>query len=190
VSAFTLFSSTNVLIWLWPVIVAIAVVWSGTRVARELRIWREQEARERVLAVIALFAPGVAAAAVDPQALLGWQPLAVTARKLFPEAFGTLDHASGSTFPFNAEQIQAAHSRWTAEWLAWERNHDAEFKLKAAVAEAEIAEAGGGALARARLEAVEREKLELYQRHYERYIRIAKALQALLSSPSRGADVS
>jgi hypothetical protein len=169
-----------VLTWLSPVIITIALVWSATVVVRELRMWREQEARARALDVMALFAPGVAAAAADPQALLGWQPLAVTARKLFPEAFGTLDHASGTMFPFSAEQIQAAHSRWTAEWLAWERNHDAEFKLKAAVAEAEIAEAGGAALARARLEAVEREKLELYQRHYERYIRIAKALHALL----------
>jgi hypothetical protein len=32
---------------------------------------------------------------------------------------------------------------------------------------------------RARLDAVEREKLETYQRRYEEYVRVAKALQAL-----------
>lgn len=157
-----------------------ALVWSGALVARELRTSREQAARARVLDIIALFAPGVADAAKDPQALLGWQPLAVTARKLFGEAFVLLDQASGAAFPFSAEQIQAAHSRWTAEWLAWERSHDAEFKLKAAVAEAELIAAGGAPFARARLESVEREKLELYQRRYEQYVRVAKALQSLL----------
>jgi hypothetical protein len=34
-------------------------------------------------------------------------------------------------------------------------------------------------LARARLDAVEREKLELYQRRYEEYVRVSKALQSL-----------
>ena len=34
---------------------------------------------------------------------------------------------------------------------------------------------------RARLDAVEREKLDLYQRRYTDYVRVAKALQALLS---------
>jgi len=32
---------------------------------------------------------------------------------------------------------------------------------------------------RAKLDAVEREKLDLYQQHYADYVRIAKALQAL-----------
>jgi hypothetical protein len=35
---------------------------------------------------------------------------------------------------------------------------------------------------RAKLDAVEREKLDSYQRRYEEYVRIAKALQALTPS--------
>ena len=162
-------------------IVAGALVWSGAQIARQLRMSREQAARARALDIMTLFAPSMAAAIEDPHALLAWQPLARTARKLFPEAFDSLDQASGATFPFSAEQIQAAHSRWTAEWLAWERNHDAEFRLKAA--EAELAAAGGAPLARAQCEAVEREKLERYQRRYEQYVRVAKALQVLLERP-------
>ena len=34
--------------------------------------------------------------------------------------------------------------------------------------------------ARARLDAIEQEKLELYQRRYAEYVRVAKALQALV----------
>jgi hypothetical protein len=40
---------------------------------------------------------------------------------------------------------------------------------------------GGSTVARARLEAVEQEKLDLYQRRYQDYVRVAKALQALIS---------
>jgi hypothetical protein len=78
----------------------------------------------------------------------------------------------------NPDEIQAAHAQWTADWLAWERAHDAEYKLKAAAAEADLA-AANTPVARARLEATEREKLELYQRRYQEYVRVAKALQAL-----------
>jgi hypothetical protein len=38
----------------------------------------------------------------------------------------------------------------------------------------------GSDLGRATLEAVEREKLELYQRRYEEYVRVGKALHALI----------
>ena len=38
---------------------------------------------------------------------------------------------------------------------------------------------GESTVARARFEAVEREKLDLYQRHYQEYVQIAKALQSL-----------
>ena len=114
-----------------------------------------------------------------PRALLEWQPLARAARELFPEEFAALDRAAGAAFPFSAEAIQAAHARWTAEWLGWERSHDAEYKVKAAAVERELAASGGSPIVRARLEAVEREKLERYQRRYEEYVRTAKALQAL-----------
>ena len=121
------------------------------------------------------------AASADPRSILDWEPLARTARQLYAEEFAQLDGALGSTFPFSAERIQNAHARWTAEWLAWERTHDAEYKLKAAAAEEELTRSAGSTVARARLDAVEREKLELYQRRYEEYIRVAKGLQALIS---------
>ena len=49
---------------------------------------------------------------------------------------------------------------------------------EAAVLDRELA-AGESAMIRARLEAVEREKIDLYQRRYQEYVQIAKALQSL-----------
>lgn len=160
-------------------IVAGTVAWAGLQIARELRAAREQTSRGRALELLGIFAPAVGAAQADPRALLQWQPLARTARELFPEEFAALDRAAGAAFPFSAEAILAAHARWTAEWLAWERAHDAEYKMKAAAAERELAVSGGSPIVRAGLEAVEREKLDRYQRRYEEYVRTAKALQAL-----------
>ena len=161
-------------------IIAAAIVWAAVRVGGEIRASREDAVRARTLAIAALFAPGIAAAASDPRALLTWQPVAAASRKLYPDAFKALDEAAGARFPFSVDQIEAAHSRWTTDWLAWELAHDGEFKLKAATAEAELKAAGGQGLAKARADAVEREKLEQYQRHYADYVRVAKALQALL----------
>lgn len=160
-------------------VVAASALW---RLAAGVRAAQERDARERTLRLMALFAPGVAAAQDDPRALLAWQPMAATARKLFPEECAALDRTAGATFPFSAEQIQAAHSRWTADWLAWEQAHDCEYKLKGAEIEATLSGPGGATLGRARLEAVEREKLERYQRRYEEYVRVGKALQALLQT--------
>ncbi len=134
----------------------------------------------RRVQLLALFAPGLAAAAEDPRALLVWQPLASTARALFPDDFAAIDRAAGSTFPFSREQIEAAHARWSAEWLTWERTHDGEYKLKAAAAEEELRASPGSAVLRARLDSVEREKLERYQRRYEEYTRVSKALKTLV----------
>jgi len=125
-----------------------------------------------------MFAPALEAAAGDPRAILVWQPLARMARQMFPEELALIDQAAGSTFPFSHDQLQSAHAQWTADWLAWERTHDAEYKLKAALVEQEIAVAGASAVLRARLDAVEGEKLDLYQRRYQEYVRVAKALQA------------
>jgi hypothetical protein len=135
----------------------------------------------RRLQLLALFAPGLAAAAEDPRALLVWQPLASTARALFPDDFAAIERAAGSTFPFSREQIEAAHARWSSEWLAWERTHDGEYKVKAAAAEEELRASPGSAVLRARLDSVEREKLERYQRRYEQYTRVSKALKNLLA---------
>lgn len=133
----------------------------------------------RRLQLLALFAPGVAAAAENPRALLVWLPLASTARALFPDDMAAIDRASGGRFPFSREHVEAAHARWSAEWLVWEASHDSEYKLKAAVAEEELRASPGSPVLRARLDSVEREKLERYQRRYEEYTRVSKALKNL-----------
>ena len=82
-----------------------------------------------------------------------------------------------------SSQDVIAHARWSADWLAWERTHDADYKLKAAQVEADISARGDSTLGRARLDAVEREKLDKYQRRYEEYARVSKALRVLGGRP-------
>ncbi|HEY2905041.1 MAG TPA: hypothetical protein VGJ29_04015 [Vicinamibacterales bacterium] len=163
-------------------ILAGAVLGGGGWIARELARARSEAARARVVTILQMFAPAVAAAQTDPRSLLTWQPLASTARRLAPDDFAALDRVAGRTFPFTDDDIQAAHARWTAEWLSWERAHDAEFKLKASAAEHDVAASGGSPVLRAKVDAIEREKLDTYQRRYEEYVRVAKALQALTRS--------
>ena len=160
------------------IVVAAAIVWAAHALVLELRAVRTEATRTRALAVLQTFSAGIAAAHAEPRALLTWVPLARAARQVLPSEFALLDAAAGATFPFSTEQVQAAHARWTADWLAWERTHDAEYKLKAVVLQRELA-AGESAGVRARLESVEREKLDLYQRRYSEYVQVAKALQSL-----------
>jgi hypothetical protein len=167
------------LILLASLIVAAAVAWGAHVLVAELRAARDEAVRTRTIAIVQLFAPAMAAAQQDPRAYLVWQPLARLLRELCPAESAALDRAAGSRFPFTAEQIQAAHAQWTADWLAWERAHDAEYKLKAAAAAAEIAASDQSEVARGKMDSVEREKLDLYQRRYAEYVRIAKALQSL-----------
>jgi hypothetical protein len=162
-------------------IISLAILWSGSQIAAAIRSSRADAVRARALDLLAVFAPAVSAAAGDPRAILVWQPLAHIGRQMFPAEFAELDAAASGRFPFSQAQLQAAHAHWTAEWLGWERTHDSEYKLKAATVEQEIAAAGTSPVLRARLDAVEREKLELYQRRYEEYVRVAKALQALIT---------
>jgi hypothetical protein len=160
-----------------------AIVWGVLRIVNTMTAMKKQAARSRPLELLALFAPAVVQAASDPRAILAWHPVAATARTLYPDDFAALDRAAGARFPFHDEQIHNAHSRWTADWLAWEYAHDGAYKLKTAQAAADLEASGGSALARARLDAVEREKLELYQARYEQYVKVAKALMALTSPP-------
>src|SRR5262245_53442260 len=156
---------------------AVAVMlWQLNQRAMKLR--RDLSVR----GLLALFGPAAVAAQENPKQLLVWQPVARTARELFPDAFAKLDAASGGSFPFSKEQLQAAHDRCSSDWLAWERAHDAEYALKTAVVHDEIARAGGQPtpLLKTRLAAVEQEKLERYQQRYEEYIRTAKALVAFV----------
>jgi len=161
--------------FLAAIIIATAFIVSVGQIVTEMRATREDTRRSRTLSILAFFGPAIAAVQEDPKALLVWQPLAAATRRLFPEECASLDTAAGSAFPFSAEVISSAHARWTTDWLAWERAHDAMYKMKTAVAEEDANSPGG----RARLDALEREKLDLYQRHYEEYVRVAKALQRL-----------
>jgi hypothetical protein len=169
-----------VLLLLSAVIVSAAVLAAAGIVARGRAAADRGAAPSAAhLQILSTFAPGIAAAAEDPRALLVWQPLASTARAIFPDDFAAIDRAGGATFPFSREQIEAAHARWSTAWLAWEYAHDAEYKLKAAAAEEELRASPGSAVLRARLDSVEREKLERYQRRYEEYTRVSKALKNL-----------
>ncbi|HZP47494.1 MAG TPA: hypothetical protein VFB07_03085 [Vicinamibacterales bacterium] len=154
--------------------VAVAVMLAARAIAAELRAARDEAARARALTLIALFAPALDAARRDPRALLVWEPVARNARAVAPAEMASLDRAFGGRFPFGKGAIQSAHAQWSADWLAWEAMHDAEYKAKAG-------EAAGD---RARLEVVEREKLDRYQRRYHEYVTVSKALQQLLTTVS------
>ena len=154
-----------------------ALFYAVWRVGDELRRRRRDAAIQHQLA---MFAPAAAAAHQDPKQLLAWYPLSQTSRKLFPEAFKALDAAAGGTFPFTKEHLKAAHARCTADWLTWERAHDAEYAVKAAEVQDQIdrTQSPASALLRTRLAAIEQQKLESYQQRYEEYIKTAKALAA------------
>ncbi len=160
-------------------IVSAAVLAAAFRIVAAIQASRPDPTRARALELLAMFAPALGAASADPRAILVWQPLARMARELFPAEFALIDQAAGGAFPFSNDRLQSAHAQWTADWLAWERSHDSEYKLKTAIVEQEIATSGTSAVLRARLDAVESEKLDLYQRRYQEYVRVAKALQAL-----------
>jgi hypothetical protein len=162
-------------------VVAGALVWAGRHVvaiAAEAAAAKGEAKRTRELTILSLFAPAIAAATADPRSIIVWQPVAQAARALFPDEFGAIDRALGTAFPFSRERLEAAHAQWTADWLAWERSHDSGYKRRAAEAERQLALAPSPD-ARATLESIESEKLALYQRRYEEYVRVAKALHAL-----------
>jgi hypothetical protein len=158
-------------------LVGAALAYVLWRIGDQLQRRRREATLQHLLAI---FAPAAAAALQDHRQLLAWHPLAQTSRKLFPEAFKELDAAAGGAFPFTREQFQAAHARCSADWLAWERAHDAEYAVKAAQVQDEIDREPGPAspLLRTRLAAIEQQKLERYQQRYEEYIKTAKALAA------------
>jgi hypothetical protein len=163
-------------------LVAGIISWSTQQMVIELKATRNEASRARAAAMMQLFGPAMSEAARDPRVLLVWYPLAKMARALDPDLFVSLDRAVQSTLPFTREQVESAHAQWTADWLAWERTHDAEYKLKAAALEQEHGldvGAGTSPILRARLDVIEREKLDSYQRRYQEYVQVAKALQAL-----------
>ena len=157
-------------------LVGAAVAYALWRIGDLLHRQRQDAA---MLQLLATFAPAASAVQQDPKQLLAWFPFAQTSRRQFPDAFKELDKAAGGTFPFTKQDLQAAHARCSAEWLAWERAHDAEFALKVAQVQEDIARAGeASVLLRTRLAAIEQQKLERYQQRYEEYIKTAKAIAA------------
>ena len=156
-----------------------AVVWGAERARRD----RRRQHRERVAAVL-LTSLAPAAVRGEPRDLLAWRSAADNVRRMFPDAVDAIERQTGEMFPFSRAVVDDAHARWTAEWLAWERRHDVEFKQRASALEAELSAAGGDTVAaRARVAALEDEKLQAYQQRYEEYVRIGNGLTALKEQP-------
>jgi hypothetical protein len=157
--------------------VAVGILW--VLITRELKRLRAETA---IQSMVQTFGAAQASALHDPRQLLVWHPIAEASRKLFPAAFAAIDAAIGTRFPFSKELVERVHAKVSSDWLAWEKAHDEEYRIKAAAAEEEIGSAtgGAGAIARARLDRIQHEKIERYQQRYEEYVRTAKALQALL----------
>jgi hypothetical protein len=160
------------------VVAALGFLGGAWLIAREIGGARRDATLQGLLA---LFGPTIERARQDPRQLLAWHPLATAARRLYPDAFLMLDGAVGDTFPFTKVALEEAHARWTTDWLAWERDHDADYKQRASAVEAEMIARGAPPTdpARARLAQIEREKLERYQERYQEYVRVSKALAGL-----------
>ena len=149
-------------------------------VAERARRERRRQHREQ-LAALLLTSVGPSVARADGRELLGWRSVATALREVLPDAVRTIERGTGQPFPFPREVIDDAHARWTADWLAWERAHDIRFRQRASALEAELRGSGEAdtASGQARLAALDDEKLQDYQRRYEEYVRVGKALAAL-----------
>ena len=148
-------------------------------VSRELRALRRDTAAQHMLS---LFGPALARVEEDPRQLMAWGPVADAARRRFPHAFAELDRTAGGKFPFTDEQIGRAHARCTSDWLAWERTHDSDYKLRVAELEDALQRLPAGAdtsVLKARIAALEREKLQRYQQRYEEYVRVSKSIAGM-----------
>ncbi len=142
---------------------------------------RDRRRDAQILGLLAAFGPAAERARTDPRVLLAWYPFVNAARRAFPEAFGALEPEGQPQLPLGPADLEAAHARWSTEWLDWERRQDAEHRAKREAVEAELGQATDVTAPplRARLEALEREKLEQYQRRYEEYVSVSRALRHL-----------
>ncbi len=164
------------------VAVAGAIGYGAIRIAEALTTRRRDA---QVLDLLAILGPACERAHADPRALVAWCSVAAAARRAFPVAFAILEHGSDTRFPFSPADLEAAHARWSTEWLDWERRQDAEHRARREAIEAELERATDETASplRARLDALEREKLEQYQRRYEEYVRVSRALKELAEAP-------
>lgn len=163
------------------IVVAVVLAVAAAGVAERYRRERRRDHQERIVALLlTTFMPAVARA--DPRELLAWRTSADSVRELFPEAVATIEAQTGERFPFPRAVVEDAHAQWTADWLAWERQHDTAYRERAATLEAELQATGGddaAAAVRAKIATLEDERLQTYQRRYEDYVRVGNGLIAL-----------
>ena len=161
-------------------VICLAAVCGGVGLL-VVTLLRARRRDAQIFDLLATFGPVAERARSDPRVLLAWYPTAEAARRTFPDAFAAIEQNGTNRFPFGAAQLEAAHARWTTDWLEWELNHDAEYRQKTEAVEAELDRSTGVAsqAARTRLETLEREKLERYQRRYEEYVQTSRALASL-----------
>jgi hypothetical protein len=167
------------------VAVAATTGFGAFLVANALRA-RQRDAR--ILELLATFGPASERARADPRVLLAWYPVASAARRAFPDAFAALEPAGEPRFPFSAADLEAAHARWSTQWLDWEKRQDADHRAGREALETELRQATDVTAPplRARLDALERDKLEQYQRRYEEYVRVSRALAKLSEGEGHG----
>ena len=157
----------------------IALIGAVLLVAEHARRDRRRLHRERLAATLLTTLAPIAARG-EPRDLLAWRSAADAVRRMFPDVVDAIERRTGEAFPFSREVIDDAHAHWTAEWLAWERRHDAEYKQRTSALDAELADADDDTPAgRARLAALEDERLQTYQQRYEEYVRVGNGLTAL-----------
>ncbi|MEE2635855.1 MAG: hypothetical protein VYE68_01305 [Acidobacteriota bacterium] len=146
----------------------------------------------QLLSLCATFGPPIERAQSDPRVLLAWYPVACAMRRQFAEAFAALSADPSKPFPWSPADIEAAHARWTADWLEWERHQDVEHRTMTADIETKLERAEATTIPglKTRLEHLEQQKLEHYQRRYEEYVGVSRALKKLaeLASSSGGDD--
>ena len=163
------------------IVVAVVLAVAAAGVTQRYRREQRREHHETIVALLlTTFMPAVARA--EPRELLAWRTPADAVRKLYPEAVATIEAETGERFPFPRTVVEDAHAQWTAEWLAWERQHDTVYRERAATLEAELQATGGddaAAAVRAKISTLEDEKLQTYQRRYEDYVRVGNGLIAL-----------
>jgi hypothetical protein len=166
-------------------VLAAVCGWVGLLGVQTLRARRRDA---QILRLLDIFGPVVERARSDPRVLLAWYPLANAARQTFPDAFAAIDQAGVEPFPFGPTARETAHARWTTDWLEWEHRNDGDSRRNREAIEAELERSDGAAAqaARARLDALERDKLEQYQRKYEEYVKVSRALGALTDTPTAG----
>ena len=157
-------------------------------VAERSRRERRRQHQEH-LAALLLASVGPATARADGRELLGWRRVAAMLREVLPEAVRTIEQGTGQPFPFPREVTEDAHARRTADWLAWERAHDIRFRQRTSDLETELRGSGemDTAAGKARLAALDDEKLQDYQRRYEEYVRVGRELAALAGSADEAA---